>query len=72
MREFAVTFGIRKGLGPDFVNKTLFVGLDDLPEDLTDSEVQSIAVNQAEERFYKSEDYHLYGKNWYLRHVEET
>lgn len=69
MTVFNIEFSIRKGLGPDWFDKNISVGLDDLPEDLTDKEIENMAINEAESYLYKSEDYPLYGKNWFIKEV---
>ena len=67
---FNVIFEIRKGLGPDTFLKTIAVGFDDLPPDTTDYELRQMAILEAESYLYKSEDYHLYRKNWKVAEVE--
>lgn len=62
--QYAVHFYIRKGLGPDRTMRTVFVGLDDLPDDVSYSDLRSMIIADAEEQLRGSEDYHLYGKNW--------
>lgn len=43
-------YSVRKGLGPEWVNKPLTVFLDDLPQELTDYEIECTAINEAETR----------------------
>lgn len=71
MRVLNVEFTIRKGLGPDTFIKVITVGLDDLDPEISDTEVRSMAIWEAERELYRSEDYHLYGKNWILNEVHE-
>lgn len=72
MRTFEVLFSIRKGLGPDWFDKNISVGFDDLPNDLTKYELREMAKIEAESFLYKSEDYFLYGKNWVLKEINES
>ena len=69
-REFAVIVLIYKGLSrTESFQKTIFVGLDDLPADMSDNEIKDYAVRDAEEQLRKSEDFPLYGKNWEIIEV---
>lgn len=72
MRIFEVLFSIRKGLGPDWFDKNISVGLDDLPDGFSEAEIINMAKIEAEQYLYKSEDYHLYGKNWIFKEVNES
>ena len=56
---------IRKGLGGDesFI-KPVFVGLDDLPDELSDSEIKNLIGREVDSQLSRSDDYPLYGKNW--------
>lgn len=71
MRVFNILFSIRKGLGPEWMDKNFVAALDDLPDDLTETEIKVMAVNQIEETLYKSEDYYHYGKNWTVKEINE-
>lgn len=69
MRIFNVLFDIRKGLGPDSFEKVIVVAFDDIPEDMEEVDIISMAKKEAETRLYSSEDYPLYGKNWILKEI---
>lgn len=69
MREFSVHIKLRKGLGPDWVDKHISVGLDDIPEEMTEVEIRAMVIEVAEEQLYKGEDYQHYGKNWQVLEV---
>lgn len=69
MREFNILFSIRKGLGPEWVDKVIAVGLDDLPFDLDEDQIKRIAIEEAEKGLYRSDDYNQYGKNWFVKEV---
>jgi hypothetical protein len=64
VRTFAVEFQMRKGLGAGTIPKTVFVGLDDLDPDMSETEIEGCVIRDAEEQLYKSEDFALYGKTW--------
>lgn len=66
MRSFALEFEIRKGFGPGWARKTVFVGLDDLEPEMSEGEIRELAVQDAEEQLSRPSDYPLYGKNWRL------
>ena len=70
MREFAVHFLIRKGLGPDWISKTIFVGLDDIDHEMSEADIRQWARSEAESILYKSDDYPVYGKNWIYKDME--
>jgi hypothetical protein len=70
MYEYAVHFEIRKGLGPDYFPKTIFIGLDDIDPDLSNSEIKALAKNEAEQQLKQTEDYLQYGKNWVYKTME--
>lgn len=70
-RSFNIEFSIRKGLGPDFFQKTISIGLDDLPADISEFEVKEMAKQEAERELYNSEDYPWYGKNWAVVNIYE-
>lgn len=72
MKEFNILFSIRKGLWPDRFDKNIPVGLDDLPDDLSEPEIRQMAINQAEKQLYNSEDYIVYGKNWVIKQIYES
>lgn len=67
-----VTFEIRKGLGPDTFLKDIGVFFDDLDPETSKSELNQMAINEAELQLYKSEDYHYYGKNWHVVDVNNA
>lgn len=72
MRTFEVLFSIRKGLGPESFDKTISIGLDDLPGELSENEIRDMAKAEAESFLYKSEDYYWYGKNWMFKEIYES
>lgn len=72
MREFAVHFSIRKGLGPEWTDKTVFIGLDDIHFETSESEIRQLARQDAERSLYHSDDYSVYGKNWIFKTIEEV
>ena len=72
MREFAVHFLIRKGLGPEWVPKTIFVGLDDIEPEMEEYEIRAWARENAESVLRNTEDYPVYGKNWIYKDMEEV
>jgi predicted KAP-like P-loop ATPase len=72
MREFAVHFLIRKGLGPDWFAKTIFVVFDDIDHETTESKLRQMARHEAESIMERSEDYLVYGKNWIYKDIEEV
>ena len=72
MRTFAVHFQIRKGLGPDMMPKTIFVGLDDLDPEENELTIRKMAIDDAESQLYKTDDYPVYGKNWVFTDIQET
>ena len=69
MYQFTVEVSIRKGLGPDWITKNFSQAYDDVPEEVTEEEVKSWAINDTEAELYRSEDYKLYGKNWIVQEV---
>jgi hypothetical protein len=69
--NYAVHFSIRKGLGPEFMPRTVFVGLDDIPQDVSDAEVKDMVLRDAESQLMNTEDYPVYGKNWIYRDMEQ-
>lgn len=72
MKQFEVFFSIRKGLGPDWFDKIISVGLDDVPKDMSELSIRKMAIDEAEKQLYTSEDYRAYGKNWILKEVYES
>lgn len=68
--NYAVHFLIRKGLGPAFVLRTVFVHLDDVPDDLSDWEIKDLVRGDAEEQLCRTADYPVYGKNWRYADME--
>lgn len=70
--EFAVHFKLRKGLGPEWVDKTIFVGLDDVDPETTEFELKQMAINEAESQLYRTDDYKTYGKNWQYKDIERA
>jgi hypothetical protein len=44
MKVFVIHYSLRKGLGPEWVNKTEEIAFDDLSEDTTDCEVKEMAI----------------------------
>jgi len=70
--EFAVHFLIQKGLGPEMVPKTIFIGFDDIDAELSDAELKAMAKADAERSLYHSDDYRVYGKNWVYKDIERT
>ena len=45
--EKAVHCSVRKGLGPDWVDREVIVGLDDLPEDTSDEDIRLLVSSEA-------------------------
>lgn len=69
-QEFVVNVLIYKGLSrTDSFPKTICVGLDDLPAELSENEIREYAVRDAEEQLRRTEDFPLYGKNWEIIQV---
>lgn len=50
---FQIHWKLRKGLGPEWVDKVTEVGLDDLPPETTYEEAKEMAIND-----FKLERYH--------------
>lgn len=50
---FNIHWKLRKGLGPEWVDKVSDIGLDDLPEETTLEEAKQMAISE-----FKSERYH--------------
>lgn len=70
IRDFAVIVRIYKGLSrTESFLKTIFVGLDDIPSEMSENEVRDYATRDAEEQLRKSEDFPLYGENWEIVEV---
>lgn len=69
MEVYNVLVSIRKGLGPDWMDKKFPVGLDDLPADMSESEKKQNATHQVEHYLYNTIDYQDYGKNWIIKEV---
>lgn len=67
--EIMVIVMIRKGLGPDYAPKERIAYLDDVDTETSESDLKTMAVRQVEAKLYASEDYPLYGKNWYIKDV---
>ena len=60
---------IRKGLGPDMVERVFTQGYDDIDDEVTEEELKKWAVSDTEQELYSNEDYLLYGKNWIIGEV---
>lgn len=54
MRTFAIEFSVMKGLGPDWVVKTVGVGIDDLEAELDESQIRDVAIADAREQLRRS------------------
>lgn len=72
MRQFEVLVSIRKGLGPEWKDKYISVGIDDIPKDVSEYSIKQMAKDEAEKQLYRSEDYTYYGKNWVVKEVYES
>lgn len=64
MVQIEVEVMIRKGLGPEHINRNFSVGFDDLPEETTNYEIEQMAKAEVEQQLRNTEDYPIYGKNW--------
>lgn len=51
---FIIHWQLRKGLGPEWVNKTTDIGLDDLPEDVTLDEAKQMAISDFKHERYRN------------------
>jgi hypothetical protein len=71
VREYAVHFNVRKGLGPEWESKTIFVGLDDIDHEMSEAEIRQLARSEAETQLFNTDDYLIYGKNWIYKDIEE-
>lgn len=71
MRHFLVHYEVRKGLGPEWVPKTHEASFDDVDLETTDHDLKQMARTEVDQKFFKSEDYPLYGKFWHIESVEE-
>ena len=69
MYEFAVHVRIRKGLGPEMFDKILYLGYDDVPDDVEISEMKQWAYKDAIAELRRSDDFHLYGENWIIGEI---
>lgn len=72
MHEFVITFVVRKGLGPDTSLKTICVGLDDVPEELSFEDIKQMAIADAEHQLRQLPDYQLYRENWTFHDIERV
>lgn len=63
--ERVATVRIYKGISrTESRTKSVFVGLDDLPEDISESEINDFVIADVNEQMTRTEDYAKYGKNW--------
>lgn len=69
-REYVVTFSVRKGLGPEYFDKSYTVGLDDIEPEMSETEIETWARYEAESHFYNGEDYMKYGKYWQFKNIQ--
>ena len=51
---FNIHWRLRKGLGPEWIDKVSDIGLDDLPLDVTVSEARQIAIDEFKMDRYKN------------------
>lgn len=70
IQEVIIHYQLRKGLGPEWVEKEYYTAFDDLPSDIERHEIYSMARREFLETRYKSDDYPLYGENWILGEIE--
>ena len=70
--QLEVEVKIRKGLGPDYIMKSIPVFFDDLPEGTTKYEMESMAAREIDEQLSKTEDFPQYGKNWEITNYNYT
>jgi hypothetical protein len=62
---------VRKGLsGEESFLKPVFVGLDDLPNELSEPEIKDLIAREVDSQMMRSEDFRLYGKNWEVVDIE--
>jgi hypothetical protein len=66
MYQYEVEVSIRKGLGPEWVNKNFPVVFDDVEEGVSELEVKEWAKREVNSLLYNSDDYRHYGKNWII------
>jgi len=52
MKLFIIHWKLRKGLGPEWINKVSNIGIDDMPSETTASEAIDMAISE-----FKSERY---------------
>lgn len=69
-QEVVIHYQLRKGLGPEWLNKEYFTAFDDLPEDVEPYQIYDMARKEFLQTRYRSEDYHLYGENWIIGEIE--
>jgi hypothetical protein len=72
MVEYAVHVSIMKGLGPEMMDKIIYIGFDDIDAEVGDDELRRMARTDAERSLYHSEDYKHYGKNWIITEIEKV
>jgi hypothetical protein len=70
MKEFVVIVSIRKGLGPEWIEKHFPVAFDDIDDDVSEYELKQWASWEVEKILHNSEDFAVYGKNWVIEEVE--
>jgi hypothetical protein len=70
--NYVVHFSIRKGMGPEFMPRTVFVGLDDIPNEASDAEIKEMVIADAETQLMQTDDFPVYGKNWIYRDMPYT
>lgn len=71
-KQFNVTFSVRQGFSHNWVDKTIGIILDDLPCDMTETQMREQAVKDAETTMLLSDDYKIYGRNWKFKTVEDA
>lgn len=71
MRHFIVYYLFRQGINGPKTGRETEVTFDDIDPETTDSDLRKMAIQEVDSRFYKSEDYPLYGKFWEITDVVE-
>ncbi len=62
-----VVVDIRKGLGPEYVEKVFSQAYDDVPQEITWDELKKWAIEDTERYLFSTDDYPIYGKNWIIK-----
>lgn len=70
-RTFNVHLQIRKGLGPEWVDRIRPVTFEPPQTEMPDSTLCSVARTRVEQDLYSNPDFKEYGKNWQILKVRE-